>query len=196
MLMVFTMRLTCICFTFNVKRFAEKSDSKTCNIMTSLQRWCGTPDDLQRGLCIFVEPGSKDSSHSMCYSVYISITRHTLVTSHMFVEVFVTLPLCLQKLCRCLLERLKHGTVSTHIHTHTHSEYSLIISSLTCSTLQCPEDAEEDQHHVSDHLVFLLCFLLSRALLRLFLLIFRLTRSETLQPGAATLCQPSEGNHI
>lgn len=61
-------------------------------------------------------------------------------------------------------------------------------------TVQRPEGAEEDQHHVPDHLLLLL---LSRALLLLLqlLLLLRLPRSETLQPGAAAVCQPTEGNY-
>lgn len=57
---------------------------------------------------------------------------------------------------------------------------------------QCPEGAEEDQHHVPDHLVYLVE---PRAvlLLRQLLVLLRLPGSETLQPGAAAACQPSQG---
>lgn len=59
--------------------------------------------------------------------------------------------------------------------------------------MQGREDAEEDQHHVSDHLI--LCILLSGALLEL-LLFLHDSGSETLQLGAAAVCQPSEGTHL
>lgn len=65
------------------------------------------------------------------------------------------------------------------------------------ASAQRPEGAEEDQHHVPDHLFLLLRLCLSGDLLllhQLLLFLRRLPRSQTLQPGAAALCQPPEGN--
>lgn len=61
--------------------------------------------------------------------------------------------------------------------------------------VQCPEGAEEDQHHVPDHLLYL--FHPGVLLLLCQLLILLHPRgSETIQPGAAAVCQPPEGSVI
>lgn len=61
--------------------------------------------------------------------------------------------------------------------------------------VQRPEGAEEDQHHVPDHLLYLF-HPGALLLLRQLLILLHPRGSETLQPGAAAVCQPPEGSVI